>query len=301
MEPAFLLEFIETIISNLKKTDDIELNSIISREQLVLSLGQQKNEIQSIMRKSINSDKFFSRENSSDNYYPKEERSKCKSELPPIHGSPSFNNSTSNLEDASQEFSVSNNVCDSILNKESVDTINVQSDIEQNEDNTKNPRNLTDAKEECKAIENEPIIIEEQDVYQIIEAIRKNTNLSHELSQLALRVFISEMEALLPEISRYLEPIAVHLTSNSLTVPDNLLGDTHDSQRLRNLFSELTDAKNDSEQRSWMLYEDEVDIQNYLTELIRILVDADPKICRYEMSCDSYNSVNSLTHLQIDA
>lgn len=147
----------------------------------------------------------------------------------------------------------------------------------------------------CKNMEkDDPIIIEEQDVYQIVESIRKNTNLSHELSQLALRVFISEMEALLPEISRYLDPIAVHLTTNSLTVPDNLLGETHDSLRLRNIFLNFADAKNDLNQRSWMLYEDEVDISNYLTELIRILVDADPKICRYEMSCDKYNSINNL-------
>lgn len=137
------------------------------------------------------------------------------------------------------------------------------------------------------------VIVEEQDVYQIVESIRKCTNLSHELSQLALRVVISEMEALLPDTGKFLEPIAVHLTT-PLTVPDNLLGDTHDAQRLRNLFSELADAKNDSEQRSWMLYEDEVDITNWLLELIRILVDADAKICRYEMSCDAYNAVNNL-------
>lgn len=146
----------------------------------------------------------------------------------------------------------------------------------------------------CKNVEKpNDIIVEEQDVYQIVESIRKATNLSHELSQMALRVVISEMEALLPDSGKFLEPIAVHL-STPLTVPDNLLGDTHDAQRLRNLFSELADAKNDSEQRSWMLHEDEVDISNYLTELIRILVDADTKICRYEMSCDAYNAVNNL-------
>lgn len=137
------------------------------------------------------------------------------------------------------------------------------------------------------------VIVEEQDVYQIVESIRKATNLSHELSQLALRVVISEMEVLLPDSGKFLEPIAIHLAI-PLTVPDNLLGDTHDAQRLRNLFSELADAKNDSEQRSWMLHEDEVDLCNWLTELIRILVDADAKICRYEMSCDAYNSVNNL-------
>lgn len=137
------------------------------------------------------------------------------------------------------------------------------------------------------------VIVEEQDVYQIVESIRKSTNLSHELSQTALRVVISEIGALVPDSVKYLEPIAVHLAA-PLFVPDNLLGDTHDAQRLRNLFQELADAKNDSEQRSWMLYEDEADITNYLTELIRILVDADTKICRYEMSCDGYNSINNL-------
>lgn len=145
----------------------------------------------------------------------------------------------------------------------------------------------------CKNIEKHEVIVEEQDVYQIVESIRKATNLSHELSQLALRVVISEMEALLPGSGKFLDPIAVHLTT-PLTVPDNLLGDTHDAQRLRNLFSELADAKNDSEQRSWMLHEDEADITNYVSSLIRILVDADAKICRYEMSCDAYNAVNNL-------
>lgn len=146
----------------------------------------------------------------------------------------------------------------------------------------------------CKnVISKHDVIVEEQDVYQIVESIRKNTNLSHELSQLALRVVLSEIEALLPDCGKFLEPIAIHLTS-PLTVPDNLLGETHDAQRLRNLFAELSDAKNDSQQRTWMLYEDEVDITNYLTELIRILVDADPKICRYEMSCDHYNAVSNL-------
>jgi hypothetical protein len=153
-------------------------------------------------------------------------------------------------------------------------------------------------KQEKKQVD---VIVEEQDVYQIVESIRKSTNLSHELSQIALRVVIDEIGALVPDSVNYLEPIAVHLAA-PLTVPDNLLGDTHDAQRLRNLFQELADAKNDSEQRSWMLYEDEADITNYLTELIRILVDADAKICKYEMSCDAYNSINNLVqYYQMEA
>lgn len=136
--------------------------------------------------------------------------------------------------------------------------------------------------------------IEAQDVYQIVDSIRKVTNLSHDSSCAALRVVLSELEPLLPPaINLYLEPIAQHLTA-PLPAPDNLLGQTFDAQRLRIIFAELADCKNDSEQRTWMLYEDENEISQYLSELIRILTDADKKISCYELSCDHYQSIMNL-------
>ncbi|XP_058127441.1 NCK-interacting protein with SH3 domain [Anopheles ziemanni] len=136
--------------------------------------------------------------------------------------------------------------------------------------------------------------IEAAEVYQIVDAIRNRTRLSHELSSVALRVVLSELEALVPaQVGRYFEPFAVHLAA-PLDVPDTLLGQTHDAHRLRVIFAELSDCKNDSEQRTWMLHEDEADISQYLAELIRILTDADPKICRSEMACDHYQSIINL-------
>lgn len=136
--------------------------------------------------------------------------------------------------------------------------------------------------------------IEPQDVYQVVDAIRNNTSLSHELACVALRVVLSELEPLLPPpVVKHLEPIAVHLTA-PLDVPDALLSQTHDAQRLRVIFAGLSDCKNDSEQRTWMLHEDEADISRYLNELITILTDADPKICRNEMAVDHYQSVINL-------
>lgn len=131
-------------------------------------------------------------------------------------------------------------------------------------------------------------------MYEIVDAIRKNTNLSHELSCSVLRVVLAELEVILPQyVSAHLEPIAVHLAAN-LPAPDNLLGQTHDAQRLRIIFSELADYKNDSEQRSWMLYEDEADIRRYLSELVKILMDADPKISRHEMATDHHQAIINL-------
>lgn len=109
-------------------------------------------------------------------------------------------------------------------------------------------------------------------VYQIVDAVRQNTNLSHELSCVAFRTILSEMEMIMPRKALpYLNGIAVHLSS-PLLAPDNLLGETHDARRLRAIFADLADCKNDSEQRTWMLYEDEDDIIQYIQELTGILV-----------------------------
>lgn len=367
MEPAFLLEFLETSIENLKHSEDKEINNIIGRDQLISNLIEKKSNLEKVMTGQIEqlppepiikekrhkSPKVGngSVKHAPDDYPmeqeppPKDVKAKHKSSKhepakksmsssmvmetkPPqlIQESPSMSVLTSKLDDVSltspsnpdtsllSEISSGGTTTTTITITSTTDdaTIITKDFEDEEEEIPPAPEETVEvaAKEEksegsgssdkvvangsCKTEDNHHnVIVEEQDVYQIVESIRKSTNLSHELSQLALRVVISEMEALLPDSGKFFEPIAVHLTT-PLCVPDNLLGDTHDAQRLRNLFSELADAKNDSEQRSWMLHEDEIDITNWLTELIRILVDADAKICRYEMSCDAYNSVNNL-------
>ncbi|XP_053684360.1 NCK-interacting protein with SH3 domain [Sabethes cyaneus] len=163
------------------------------------------------------------------------------------------------------------------------------------ESSTKEPTDELDtiAKSETST-EILPMNIEPQDVYQVVDAIRTNTSLSHEMACVALRVVLSELEPLLPPpVVKHLEPIAVHLTA-PLDVPDPFLAQTHDAQRLRIIFTGLSECKNDSEQRTWMLHEDEADISRYLSELISILTDADPKICRNEMAVDHYQSVINL-------
>lgn len=62
------------------------------------------------------------------------------------------------------------------------------------------------------------------------------------------------------------------LIQGPLTAPKALLNDTHDSRRLRHIFTELTTCKEDSQQRSWTLHEDEPTICEYLQELNSILV-----------------------------
>ena len=47
---------------------------------------------------------------------------------------------------------------------------------------------------------------------------------------------------------------------------------THDGKRLQKIFQELAACKDDSQQRSWFLHEDEHAITGHLEELLSILV-----------------------------
>lgn len=115
-------------------------------------------------------------------------------------------------------------------------------------------------------------MVSQNQVYQIIDSLRQTTRLSHEMSCIALRVVLSELETIFSEdILEFLEPIADHLTE-PLSAPDDFIEHSHDAQRLRIIFAQLADCKNDSEQRTWMLYEDEDEITRFLVELVEILV-----------------------------
>lgn len=114
--------------------------------------------------------------------------------------------------------------------------------------------------------------VSQNQVYQIIDSLRQTTRLSHEMSSVALRVVLSELETIFStDILEFLEPIADHL-SEPLSAPNDFIEHSHDAQRLRIIFAQLADCKNDSEQRTWMLYEDEEDITRFLVELVEILV-----------------------------
>lgn len=72
--------------------------------------------------------------------------------------------------------------------------------------------------------------------------------------------YLSSFEQLCPNaISSYLEAVAAEV-KDKLEIPKELLGITHDAKRLQYIFSKLADCKNDSERRTWMLYQDEKDI-----------------------------------------
>ncbi|XP_073888168.1 NCK-interacting protein with SH3 domain isoform X13 [Macaca fascicularis] len=68
----------------------------------------------------------------------------------------------------------------------------------------------------------------------------------------------------------------------------------HDQQRLEVIFADLARRKDDAQQRSWALYEDEGVIRCYLEELLHILTDADPEVCKKMCKRNEFESVLAL-------
>lgn len=115
-------------------------------------------------------------------------------------------------------------------------------------------------------------VITYQSVFELVESVRVNTQLSHEMSRIAVVTVIQGLHELLPaSVFPYLSTILTH-AQTSLLVDDVQIEQTHDASRLKIIFNELTSCKEDSQQRSWMLHEDEGVIKEYISELISILV-----------------------------
>nr|XP_033782299.1 NCK-interacting protein with SH3 domain isoform X1 [Geotrypetes seraphini] len=137
---------------------------------------------------------------------------------------------------------------------------------------------------------------------ELIELVRKNTNLSYELSRVAIGVVIGHIQNSVPAIASVMEQILVSLIENKgLTsgLPSGQI--CHDEQRLEVIFTDLTRHKDDAQQRSWALYEDENVISCYLEELLLILTDADPEVSKKMCKKNEFESVHSLvTYFQME-
>lgn len=114
--------------------------------------------------------------------------------------------------------------------------------------------------------------INSKTAYQLLDKVRRNTQLSYEMSKVAVIVVVSDLQHLLPEnVNHYFEALLQQLET-PLTVSKMNIEETYDASRLKIIFTELTSCKEDSQQRNWMLYEDESVIVENITELTSILV-----------------------------
>lgn len=83
---------------------------------------------------------------------------------------------------------------------------------------------------------------------------------------------LDELLPLIPNsVSCYIRNIGKYF-DEPLEAPDVLIDDNEDMRRLLTLSNALSAVKNDSQQRSWELFEDETVIMEYLSEFNIIMV-----------------------------
>ncbi|KAJ3602898.1 hypothetical protein NHX12_030643 [Muraenolepis orangiensis] len=130
---------------------------------------------------------------------------------------------------------------------------------------------------------------------ELIELVRKNTGLSYELSRVAVGVVVGHLQTTLPRSSSALEKVLLSLVYSkdlSAALPQGQV--CYDEQRLEVIFSDLARHRDDSQQRSWALHEDHALISCYLEELLKILTDADPEVCKRMCKENHSEPVHSL-------
>ena len=97
------------------------------------------------------------------------------------------------------------------------------------------------------------------------------TDLSHSLSCAAVEVVLEKLSEINVSSSVLCIPQYLKALKMGLETPTKI-EDTYDARRLKLLFNELKLCKDDCQQRSWALHDDECVIRNYLNEVISILV-----------------------------
>jgi len=136
------------------------------------------------------------------------------------------------------------------------------------------------------------------DIYEIVQQVRNHTGLSYNFSQVAVSVVIQYLSNLVDEpanssLNSVCDILDAFPPTNS-ALPAECLENTKDGQCMQQLLEYLTAAKEDSQQRSWQVYDDHVQIEDCLIELTSILKNADPLVINHILKVDQYVSINNL-------
>ncbi|XP_050544440.1 NCK-interacting protein with SH3 domain isoform X2 [Daktulosphaira vitifoliae] len=136
------------------------------------------------------------------------------------------------------------------------------------------------------------------EVYEIVQQVRNHTGLSYNYSQVAVSVVVQYLSELVNKnVKSSLDSIRDIIDTfppTSSVLPEKTLENTKDAQNMQQIFKYLSETKEDSQQRSWQVYDDHIQIENYLIELTNILKNADPMITNHLLKVDQFRSVNDL-------
>jgi hypothetical protein len=129
----------------------------------------------------------------------------------------------------------------------------------------------------------------------LIEVVRNRTQLSYAKSVQAVTGLLEVLRDKLPSsCTPTMEGLltAVH-QSHANTSPSSArkVDGSADMARLQEIFFQLRDVREDSQQRGWAVHDDLGAIMEYLSELLQILCDADQEVTRAAVREDKYENI----------
>jgi hypothetical protein len=133
---------------------------------------------------------------------------------------------------------------------------------------------------------------------ELIERVRVCTDLNHGMCILAVKTVIECLSERIPEWSSSCESIIQSLSSSN-DCPNTQI-QSSDLIKLKSVFKKLWWCKNDEQQRSWPVHQDEHIISGYLEELLQILSNANPVVIKDAIFKENENVHMLVTYFQME-
>ncbi|KAJ8950414.1 hypothetical protein NQ318_003690 [Aromia moschata] len=238
VNPSFYIQFLDNCLEHLRKNDISSECTIGDKNEVILRLKELKRQVEQlpeISRNSVGGDY--------DDMPPLLFKN-SDGRLEKIKTVSTSSSYTSNLSDMKHSRSVIEEPIRPIqkgLSRESVQK-SIENIHEEIKSEIYNDHKKSESNVSTSNSSNVSPAITHQSVYELVESVRINTQLSHEMSRVAVVTVIQGLHELLPaSVFPYLSTILSH--SQTTLVDDAQIDQTHDASRLKIIFNELTSCK----------------------------------------------------------
>eukprot|EP00095_Tigriopus_kingsejongensis_P003296 snap_masked-scaffold355_size198070-processed-gene-0.1 protein:Tk03296 transcript:snap_masked-scaffold355_size198070-processed-gene-0.1-mRNA-1 annotation:"nck-interacting protein with sh3 domain isoform x1" len=122
---------------------------------------------------------------------------------------------------------------------------------------------------------------------ELVELVRVETGLSHMNSQSVVQTVLQYVSTHFQRLDRNVPAMLCELDRPVLIDTKDIIASA-DTRAIESLFEQLTQAKDDEQQRNWMLYEDEATIRTLLQNLSDSLTNSDRRVSTHVMAKFKY-------------
>ncbi|XP_023940487.1 NCK-interacting protein with SH3 domain [Bicyclus anynana] len=277
VEPDFFLAFVSDCIKSLN-----ECNAMTTQKQeLLMKLNEKKKQLQVLVKPPSKKQQAPQPPVHLDENTPPNGVSPCFDLRPVV--------SQQHISEEQQSCSSPSKSMNSAVTKDSDDdkkTPSVKTTSNQLSSDTDNQDdNSQDSSESIKP----------NAIYEIVQAVRKETQLSHDMSKVAVETVLISLREFLPGgAARSIIDALLREANSNITCPKNAIDAAPDALRMMTALNVLSKAANDAQQRGWALHDDAHDIQTQLLELISVMSNADVNISQHVLSSHRYVYVTTL-------